>query len=200
MTSVLGIDSRVFFSVVLLLVILERLFELTISRRNTRRALARGALEFGAVHYRFMVASHTAFLLSCIVEVWWLHPRFIPALGWPMIALCAGVMALRYWVVGTLGERWTTRVIVMPDLAPVTGGPYRFARHPNYLAVIIEIAALPLIHSAWITALVFSAINALILRIRIRVEEEALSRCSGYETLLAERGRFLPRRTGTRPR
>ena len=185
MTWVFGVDSRILFSGILLLVIGERLVELSISRRNARRAFLRGAVEFGAAHYRFMAIAHAAFLLSCAGEVWLRQPRFVPALAWSMIALCVGAMGLRYWAVATLGERWNTRVIVIPDLPPVTGGPYRWARHPNYLAVIVELAALPLIHSAWITALVFGGINDVILGIRIRVEEESLSSCSGYERMIA---------------
>jgi methyltransferase len=99
---------------------------------------------------------------------------------------------LRYWVITTLDGRWTTRIVVLPGSSPVTGGPYKFLRHPNYLAVITEILALPLVHTAWITAIVFSTLNALILRVRIRAEEEALSRMSDYGTVFASHSRLMP--------
>jgi methyltransferase len=109
-----------------------------------------------------------------------------------MLLLVVLATGLRYWVITTLDGRWTTRIVVLPGSSPVTGGPYKFLRHPNYLAVITEILALPLVHTAWVTAIVFSALNALILRVRIRAEEEALSRMSDYGTVFANRSRLMP--------
>jgi methyltransferase len=101
-------------------------------------------------------------------------------------------MALRYWAISTLGDRWTTRIFVVPGEPPVVGGPYRYLRHPNYLAVIAEVAALPLVHTAWLTAGLGSLANALVLRARIRAEEAALSQASDYLEKLGGRPRFVP--------
>jgi methyltransferase len=191
--AVSELDSRVFFTGLVLLVMCERLVELWVSRRNARRAFARGGVEFGVGHYRWMVVIHTAFLFSALGEVWLLRPPFIPWLALIMTALVVGTMGLRYWVVATLGDRWNTRVIYVPGEAPVQAGPYRWMRHPNYLAVIVELLALPLVHTAWITAIAYAVLNAGILKIRIRVEERALASCSDYERVFAERGRLLPR-------
>jgi methyltransferase len=111
-----------------------------------------------------------------------------------MLAVVAVAMALRYWAIATLGERWNTRVICLPETPAVTGGPYRFVRHPNYVAVTLEVAALPLVHSAWITAVVFSAASFFLLRNRIRVEEAALRTHADYDRVLGGQPRFLPRR------
>jgi methyltransferase len=151
-----------------------RLVELRISNRNVRRLLAAGGMESGAGHYPVMVLVHTLWLVSCIVEVVVLERRFIPLLGGMMIVLLAGTTALRYWVIQTLGPRWTTRVITVQGAPRITTGPFRWLRHPNYLAVALEIVALPLIHTAWTTALVFALANLLVLRVRIQVEDRAL--------------------------
>jgi methyltransferase len=151
-----------------------RLVELRISNRNVRRLLAAGGTESGAGHYPVMVLVHTLWLVSCIVEVVALERRFIPLLGGMMIVLLAGTTALRYWVIQTLGPRWTTRVITVQGAPRIITGPFRWLRHPNYLAVALEVVALPLIHSAWMTALVFGLANLLVLRIRIQAEDRAL--------------------------
>ena len=158
---------------------LERLVELVLSRRHERALRARGAVEAGAGHYPLMVGVHTALLAGAAAEVLLLDRPFLPWLGWPMLAVVAATMALRYWVIATLGERWTTRVLVLPAVPLVARGPYRFLRHPNYLAVVLEVAALPLVHTAWITAIVCSLANALVLALRIRVEDAALRRAAG---------------------
>lgn len=163
------------------LVGLERLFELRIARRNAERALARGGVEVGQGHYRFMRWMHAAFLVACPLEVFVMGRPFLAWLGWPMLALVGGTMALRYWIVSTLGERWNTRVIVVPGDRPVRAGPYRWLRHPNYVGVIVELAALPLVHTAALTALVFGVANALLLRVRIRAEEQALREHTDWE-------------------
>ena len=154
---------------------LERLAELVVSRRNARWSAARGGVETGRAHYPFMVALHSALLAGCVVEVGALDRPFVPALGWPMLALVLGAQALRWWCIATLGPRWNTRVIVVPGLSLVTAGPYRWLRHPNYIAVVVEGAALPLVHSAWLTALTFTVLNAALLTVRIRVENRALA-------------------------
>jgi methyltransferase len=168
-------DSRLLYTVLVALVAVQRLVELRVSKRHERSLRERGAVEAGAGHYPVMVALHTLFLVACVAEVWWLGRPFVPWLGWPALAVLAAAQGLRYWTISTLGERWTTRVLVPPEEPLVAGGPFRFVRHPNYLAVALEIAALPLVHAAWLTALVFSLANAVLLRVRIGVEEKALT-------------------------
>lgn len=169
-----GIDSRVFYLVVLAAVVVERLIELRLARRHARRLLSRGGYEVGARHYPWMVALHAAFLLACPLEVWGLDRPFMPPLGYSMLILLGLTMGLRYWVIHTLGERWTTRVIVVPGEERIVAGPYRFLRHPNYLAVIAEIVALALIHTAWASAILFTILNLGLLGVRVRVEDRAL--------------------------
>ncbi|MFQ5718781.1 MAG: isoprenylcysteine carboxyl methyltransferase family protein [Acidobacteriota bacterium] len=192
----IGADTRLFFTVVMVLVVVERGVELALSIRNGRRARRRGGVEAGVAHYRWMVGVHTAFLASCLAEVWLRKPPFFPALALTMLAVSAAAMALRYWAITTLGERWNTRVIAVPGDAVVSGGPYRFMRHPNYVAVAVEIVSLPLIHTAWRTALVFGVANLILLRGRVRIEESMLSTASDYATVFADRRRFLPGRRG----
>jgi len=150
----------------------------------------------GRAHYRAMVVLHTAFLLSCALEVVGLRRPFPGAGGWLALAGALLAQGLRYWAIATLGERWSTRVIVVPAGAPVVSGPYRRVRHPNYVAVVVEIALVPLVHGAFITALVFSIANAALLAVRIRVEARALG--GTYATAFAGRPRFIPRRSPVR--
>ena len=185
-------DTRVLYTVLVALVALGRLAELRVAARNRRRLLAQGGVEVAPEHYPWMVGLHTAFLVSCPVEVWLLDRPFVPLLAGSMLFLLIVAAAVRWWVISTLDGRWTTRIVVLPGVPPVTGGPYRFLRHPNYLAVILEILSLPLIHTAWLTALVFSLSNAWLLRVRIRAEEAGLSRVSGYEAAFADRPRLIP--------
>ena len=154
----------------------ERAVELVLSSRNVRWSLERGGVESGRGHYLPMVALHTGLLAGSIAEVVLLERRFVPRLGWPMLGLAAGAQALRWWAIHTLGPRWNTRVVVVPGLALVEEGPYRHLRHPNYVAVVAEGLALPLAHSAWVTAGVFSALNVPLLAVRLRAEEAALAR------------------------
>jgi len=153
---------------------IERLAELIVSKRNARWAFANGGKEFGHNHYPVMVTVHAALLFGCVVEVWALHRPFIAWLGWPMLALVALSQALRWWCVRTLGPRWNTLVIVVPQAPLVRRGPYRWLHHPNYVAVVVEGVALPLVHTAWVTAACFTLANALLLTVRIRVENAAL--------------------------
>ncbi|KYF95675.1 hypothetical protein BE18_28555, partial [Sorangium cellulosum] len=155
-------------------VAVERLAELVISRRNARRAFAKGGVEVGQAHFRVMALMHTAFLAACALEVDALGRPFPGLVGFAALAAALLAQAMRYWVIATLGEQWNVRIIVVPGAAPVSGGPYRYLRHPNYAAVIVEMVAIPMIHGAWLTALVFSALNALVLSVRIRAEEAAL--------------------------
>ena len=162
------------YYLLILAVGVERLVELVLSKRNARLAFANGGKEFGRGHYPVMVAIHTALLVGCVVEVWLLHRPFIPWLGWPMLAVAVLAQVLRWWCITTLGQRWNTLVIVVPDAPLVQRGPYRWLHHPNYVAVVAEGIALPLVHTAWLTALCFTVANALLLTVRIRVENVAL--------------------------
>ena len=155
-------------------VAIERLAELVVAKRNLDWSKARGGTETGFGHYPFMVALHTGLLIGCVLEVWLGGRAFLPALGWPMLALTIGAQSLRWWCIRTLGHQWNTRIIVVPGLPLVTGGPYRFFRHPNYVAVIVEGFALPLVHTAFLTAIAFSVLNAGLLTVRIRAENTAL--------------------------
>lgn len=158
------------------LVAIQRLLELVISRHHELLLRAKGAIEHGRVHYPAMVALHVAFLVACPLEVVTMRRPFHLWLAVPMIVLLLLAQGVRYWSITTLGERWTVRVFELPGAPLVTGGPYRFLHHPNYVAVVIEIVALPMVHTAWLTALVFTVLNALMLVIRIRSEEQALGR------------------------
>lgn len=126
-----------------------------------------------------MVVLHALFLLSCVAEVWLARRPFIPWLGVFALALLCAAQGLRYWAIRTLGERWTTRVLYVPGAPPVARGPYRFLRHPNYVAVAVEFAALPLVHTAYATALAFSALDALLLALRIRAEDALIAELRG---------------------
>ena len=163
------------FAGLIALVGLERLAELRLSLANTAWAKARGGREYGQGHYPPMVVLHSALLVGALVEVLALDRPFLPALGWTMLALVAASQALRWWCIATLGKQWNTRVVVVPSLPLVRRGPYAVIGHPNYVAVVVEGAALPLVHSAWVTALVFTVLNAWLLRVRIRTENAALT-------------------------
>jgi len=185
-------DSRVLYTGLVALVGVMRLVELAVSRRNVAHLKSRGAVEVGGSLYPWMVAVHALFLPACVAEVWLLDRPLIPALAVACLVLLAGAAALRWWVVATLGGRWSTRVLVLPDTDPITGGPFRFLRHPNYLAVAIEFVALPMVHTAWLAAALFSVADAAVLRRRIRVEEDALSRAGDYRRAMGRRPGMIP--------
>jgi len=190
--TLFGVDTRVVYTVLVVAATIGRLLELRIANRNRRLLLARGGIEIAPGHYPWMVALHTAWLLSCLLEVWLLDRPFVPLLAALALAVFLGAFALRMWVISTLGERWTTRIVCLPGTPLILTGPYRWLRHPNYLAVVLEIASLPLVHAAWLTALVFSLLDGLLLRVRIRAEEEGLSRLSDYAAAFADRPRLVP--------
>lgn len=167
------------FTALVLLVGLERLAELVLSRRHAAWALARGGVERGGSHYPTMVALHAALLGGALAEAWLADRAFVPVLGWSMLALVLASQALRWWCITSLGSQWNTRVIVVPGLPLVRRGPYGLLPHPNYVAVAVEGLALPLVHGSWVTALVFTLFNAALLKVRIRVEDEALRELAG---------------------
>ncbi len=168
-------SSLSLYLVFLAFIAAERLLELVLARRNAAWSFARGGVEHGRGHYPVMVLLHTALLLGAPVEVWLLARHTSPLLAGSMLLIAVLAQALRWWCITSLGPRWNTRVIIVPGLSPVTTGPYRWFTHPNYIAVVVEGLALPLLHGAWLTALVFSTLNALLLRARIRCEDEALA-------------------------
>ena len=149
-------------------VTLQRLVELPLAHANTNRLLAAGGHEVGAAHYPWIVALHGAWLLT----LWWLAPG--RPVDIPFLLLFLLIELGRVWVLRTLGNRWTTRIIVVPGEELVATGPYRFVRHPNYLVVVGEIAVLPLVFGLWDVSIIFSLLNAVILTVRIRAENRAL--------------------------
>jgi methyltransferase len=187
-------DSRTLYTALVAIVALMRLGELALSHRNIGRLFERGAVEVGGSLYPWMVAVHTVFLMACVAEVWLLDRPLFPVLTAAMLAVLIVAAVLRWWVISTLGDRWSTRVIFVPGEPPMTRGPFQWLRHPNYLAVILEFAALPLVHTAWLSAVIFSIANGVILRFRVRTEEAALAAGSEYDRLMYDRPRFHPRR------
>jgi methyltransferase len=162
-----------FASIILALVTLQRIGELVLSRYNTAKLRTRGAIEIGAGHYPLIVSVHAAWLLA----LWlWGRDQDVNLLA---LSLYVALQGVRLWILATLGPRWTTRIIVLPGAPLVTSGPYRYFSHPNYAVVAAEIALLPFaLHLPWL-ALVFTALNAAVLVIRIRVEARALAAVDG---------------------
>lgn len=171
--------SQALFTALVAVVGFERLAEMVVSKRHAAWAFARGGVESGRGHFPVMVALHTALLVGAVVEVLAADRPFLPLLGWPMLVLVVLAQGLRWWCISTLGPQWNTRVIVVPGAPLVAAGPYRLMRHPNYVAVVVEGVALPLVHTAWVTAVAFTALNLVLLSVRIRVEEQALGLRTG---------------------
>ena len=168
-------SSVAWYAVLLGAVALWRGVELVVSASNRRWALERGGFEEGQGHFPAMAALHTGFLVGALAEVVLADRPFVPPLGWTMLAVLVVTQVVRLWCMVELGRQWNTRVVVVPGMPRVVGGPYRWLSHPNYVVVAVEGVALPLVHSAWITAVVFTALNAvLLLRYRIPAEEAAL--------------------------
>ena len=163
-----------YFVLFLAFVILQRMAELLLARRNESWLRQHGAREFGHGHYPFLIALHAAFFLSLILEVLFVGNG--PASWWWLpcgLFVCAQV--LRYWSIASLGRRWNTKIMVLPDAPPLHRGPYRFLRHPNYVAVAVELLVIPLMWQAYFTAVIFTLLNALIMSVRIPTETRALS-------------------------
>lgn len=169
--------SVVLFTVFVLLTGGERIGELVISKRHAAWAFARGGVESGRRHFPFMVALHTGLLVGSVAEVWLLGRPFIGVIGWPAFGIAVLCQVGRIWIIRSLGMQWNTRVIVVPGMPLSRRGPYRWPRfpHPNYVLVVVEGLAIPLVHSAWITAAVFAVLNAILLiGFRIPAEDRAL--------------------------
>lgn len=162
-----------FFAIFIAFVIIQRIIELIIAKNNEKWSKERGAIEFGAKHYKYIVALHSFFFISLIVE-YWLNPKMIS--NWQIffaIFICAQI--LRYWSLFSLGKHWNTKILVIPNAARVTKGPYRYMKHPNYLVVAIELLTIPIMFGAYVTAFIFSTLNFfLIYFCRIPQEEAAM--------------------------
>jgi methyltransferase len=171
--------TRAVFTVFVAVVAAQRVLELKRSARNESEIRARGGREHAPWQMPWMRALHGSWLAATVLEVWLVPRAFDPRLAAPAFALFATGQALRFAAIHTLGWRWTVRVMTVPGLAPVRSGIYRLVNHPNYVGVVLEIAALPLIHSAYATSLVFSALNGALLRWRVRAENAALRGATG---------------------
>ncbi|MDO8732556.1 MAG: isoprenylcysteine carboxylmethyltransferase family protein [Actinomycetota bacterium] len=163
------------FTVLIVLVAIERVVELRVSKCNLDWSFAHGGIEFGRTHYPFMVVLHAFLLAGSLIEVWVWQKPLVAALSWSMFVVVIAAQGLRWWCIRTLGQRWNTLVVVIPGLPRVTAGPYRLISHPNYVAVVIEGIALPLVGFAWVTALIFTLLNLPLLYVRLRVENQALA-------------------------
>jgi methyltransferase len=170
-----------------------RLVEMRISRRRQRALEVRGATRASEPAFPLMVALHTGVLVAAALEVVLLRRPFSPAVGIPALALVVAANALRWWVIATLGPHWNVQVVRSLGLGVVTDGPYRFVRHPNYVAVFVELAALPLVHGAYLTALAGTALHVLVLRRRIALEESVLLADETYRREMGGKPRFIPR-------
>jgi len=183
----------------LLAVIVQRLLEVRISRTNEAELRELGAREHAAEQMPIMIALHATWLVSCLLEVWLFHR---PLTRWlaltSLVLFCAG-QALRIFAISALGNRWTVKVITVPGKPPVVGGIFRYLRHPNYVGVVLEIFALPLIHGAYLTAILFSIANGLLLQRRIRAEEAALNEDNDYSERFRDLPRMVPKLSSLRP-
>lgn len=184
--------SVIWFLALLAGVAVLRVVELVISRRNQRALLNQGVRKVAEPHFRWMVLLHAGVLVGAALEVVFLRRPFIPALAASMGILFLLANATRWWVIRTLGRHWNVHVMESARLGVVTAGPFRFVRHPNYAAVVVELAALPLIHTAWLTALAGSAAHVWVLSRRLAVEEAVLLADPGYCSAMAHKARFLP--------
>jgi methyltransferase len=180
------------FLALLLAVGLLRIFELGVSSRHQQQMIAGGATKVKEPQFRWIVFVHTAVLIGAALEVILLRRPFIPILGAVMLTLFLTANGVRLWVVRTMGKHWNVQVMNSMDLGVVTGGPFRFVRHPNYAAVFVEMFSLPLIHTAWITALVGCIGYALAISQRLVLEESVLFANPAYRTAMAGKPRFLP--------
>jgi methyltransferase len=184
--------SVIAFLALLVVVAALRLVELRISRRHQQDLVARGAAKVHEPRFRWMVALHTSVLIGAALEVVFLKRPFLPALAAAMFAIFLAANAVRWWVIRTLGDHWNVQIMDSTRLGVVTEGPFRFVRHPNYAAVFAEMVALPLIHTAWITALAGALAHTAVLAQRLSMEERVLFANPDYRAAMAGKPRFLP--------
>jgi methyltransferase len=180
------------FIVLLAGVGIGRLGEMRLSRQHQRVLESRGAERVREPRFGWMVALHTGVLVAAALEVLLLHRPFILPLAVIALSLVVAASLLRWWVIATLGTHWNVQVMASTGLGVVTSGPFRWVRHPNYVAVFVELLALPLVHTAWVTALVGSILHVLVLRRRIALEESVLLADAAYRATMAGKPRFIP--------
>ncbi|RWZ60313.1 hypothetical protein EQV77_03195 [Halobacillus fulvus] len=159
--------------ILFLFIVIQRLMELVVARSNRKWMLQRGAIEYGEGHYALFIVLHVSFFVSILLESFSITYPYVP-LFWPAFIVFAGLQVLRIWCMTTLGRRWNTRILVLPDEKPVQKGLYKYISHPNYVIVFFELIVIPVMFQAYVTALVFPALHLLVLRVRIPVEEKAL--------------------------
>jgi methyltransferase len=184
--------SVILYLALLLTVAALRLLELRVSRNHQQQMIARGAKKISDPKFRWMVLVHTAVLLGAALEVVFLKRSLIAWLAAPMLALFLAANAVRWWVIRTMGQHWNVQVVDSTQLGVVTSGPFRFVRHPNYAAVFVEMLALPLIHTAWITAAAGAVAHVGVLAQRLSAEERVLFANADYRAAMAGKPRFLP--------
>jgi len=184
--------SVIAFLALLLAVALLRLVELRISKQHQIEMTARGAAKVDEPRFRWMVLLHTAVLVGAALEVVFLRRPFLPWLAAPMLGVFLAANVVRWWVIRTLGEHWNVQVVDSTCLGVVTTGPFRYVRHPNYAAVFAEMLALPLIHTAWITAITGTIAHIGVLAQRLSTEERVLFANPDYRTAMTGKPRFLP--------
>lgn len=184
--------SVIAYLALLLLVALLRIVELQISRRHQREMVARGAAKVNDPRFRWMVLLHTGVLVGAAVEVVFLHRPFIPVLAAICFVIFLAANVVRWWVIRTLGEHWNVQIMNSTGLGVITTGPFRYVRHPNYAAVFVEMLVLPLIHTAWITAIAGSLAHIVVLSQRLSTEERVLFSDAQYRAAMAGKPRFLP--------
>jgi methyltransferase len=186
--------SRFLFTGLIALLALQRVSEMRLSKANEARMVARGGQEHFPGHFTVMKLLHLGWFASMLAEVFLLKRPFLPVLTSAAAVLLAAGQSLRYAAIRQLGWRWSVRIFTLPGQKPEAAGIYQYIRHPNYLGVILEIAAVPLIHTAYLTALLFSLANGILLSVRISREEEALEASQSYNRFFSNRPRFLPHR------
>jgi len=184
--------SVIAFLTLLAVVALLRIVELQISKKHQREMVARGAAKVAEPRFKWMVVLHTAVLIGAALEVVLLQRPFIPILAAIMFAIFLAANAVRWWVIRTLGQHWNVQVMNSTALGVVSSGPFRYVRHPNYAAVFSEMVALPLIHTAWITAAVGALAHAIVLSQRLSTEERVLLANAEYRATMGSKARFIP--------
>ena len=184
--------SVIAFLALLAAVGLLRIVELQISKRHQQEMVARGAAKVTEPRFRWMVVLHTAVLVGAALEVVLLKRPFIPALAAIMFVIFLAANAVRWWVIRTMGQHWNVQVVNSTSLGVVSSGPFRYVRHPNYAAVFSEMVALPLIHTAWITATVGALAHAVVLSQRVSTEERVLLANAEYRATMGNKARFIP--------
>ncbi|NEO18219.1 MULTISPECIES: isoprenylcysteine carboxylmethyltransferase family protein [unclassified Moorena] len=184
--------TKVLFTLIVVAVILQRLIELRISKQNATYLLTNGGREYGSNSLWIVKVLQVSWFAAMINEVWWFNRPFMPGLAAIALMLTVAGQGLRYLSMRSLKKRWTLAIITFPDNPVVNSGIYLYLKHPNWLGVILEIAALPLIHTAYFTTIVFSIANALLMSRRIHTEEQALSEDTNYADVFANRPRFIP--------